>query len=102
MNKMYVITRDDLGTVYKMVQGAHALAQFMLEHGQVAKEWNNQTIVFLSVDDEQKLTKLASKLDRSFQKFSYFREPDIGNQLTALASYGDGKIFGNIRLASES
>jgi len=30
MNKMYVITRKDLGAIYKMVQGAHALAQYLL------------------------------------------------------------------------
>lgn len=31
--KMYVIVREDLGTIYKMVQGSHALAAYMLEHG---------------------------------------------------------------------
>lgn len=31
MNKMYVITRKDLGAIYKMVQGAHALAHYAIE-----------------------------------------------------------------------
>lgn len=33
MKKMYVIVRDDLDKIYKMVQGSHALAAFMFEHG---------------------------------------------------------------------
>ena len=32
MNKMFILVRKDLGSTYKMVQGAHALAQFSLEH----------------------------------------------------------------------
>ena len=32
MKQMYVLVRKDLGTIYKMVQGAHALAQYALEH----------------------------------------------------------------------
>jgi hypothetical protein len=32
MDKMYIIVRKDLGPIYKMVQGAHALAAFSLEN----------------------------------------------------------------------
>jgi hypothetical protein len=30
-SKMFVLVRKDLGTTYKMVQGSHALAQYMLD-----------------------------------------------------------------------
>lgn len=32
MNKMFILVRKDLDSPYKMVQGAHALAQYALEH----------------------------------------------------------------------
>jgi len=32
MCKMYVAVRKDLGSIYKMVQGSHGLAQYALEH----------------------------------------------------------------------
>jgi hypothetical protein len=32
MKKMFILVRKDLGNPYKMVQGAHALAQYALEH----------------------------------------------------------------------
>ena len=101
MNKMYVIVRKDLGNIYKMVQGSHALAQFMLEHGQIAKEWNNSTIVFGQVESEEQLFHLIDKLEIRGIEYSKFNEPDIDNQLTAIASYTEEKIFRNIKLACE-
>lgn len=36
------------------------------------------------------------------EKFTIFREPDIGNEITALASVGDGRAFRKIRLMTFS
>ena len=96
--KMYVVVREDLEPIYKMVQGAHALAGYMLEHGQAAAEWNNETLVFIYVKDEEKLFRLKNKLEYKGIKFHSFYEPDIGNQLTSIACYSEEQIFKNYQL----
>ena len=92
MNKMFVAVRRDLGNAYKFVQGAHALAQFSLEHTHIFNEWNNQTIVFLDTDDIDSLLILSDKLLMHNIKHSIFVEPDIGNQFTAVSFVGTDKI----------
>lgn len=99
MNKMFILVRKDLGFPYKMVQGAHALAQYALEHTQEFNEWNNHTIVFLDVKDESALYKWKDKLYYSDKAISVFFEPDVNNQLTAIACYDDGEIFKNLQIA---
>jgi len=49
MKKMYAIVRNDLPTKYRMVQGTHAVAEFLL-HGPET-DWDNGTLVFVSVPD---------------------------------------------------
>lgn len=99
MYKMYILVRKDLGHTYKMVQGAHGLAQYMLEHTQGAKHWNNNTIVFLDVDSEEKLDNWIYKIESHGLNYSKFYEPDINNQLTSVACYTDSKIFKSLQVA---
>lgn len=101
MKKMYVAVRGDLLPTYRMVQGSHALAQYMLEHAQKAQEWSNSTIVFLQIQDEQELSGIAENLHKKGLNFSTFHEPDIGHQLTALASYEEEKYFRGKKLVEE-
>jgi hypothetical protein len=42
-------------------------------------------LVFLTVADEQELIKLTSKAILSGIKHTVFREPDLNNQITAVA-----------------
>ena len=95
MKKMYVLVRKDLDAVYRMVQGSHALSQFLIEQPELGKEWNNTTIVFLGERNEDSLNLTAFKLQMKKKIFAEFREPDLKNQLTAIACYDDGIIFKN-------
>ncbi len=99
MKKMFILVRKDLGNPYKMVQGAHALAQYALEHTQEFNEWNNETIVFLDVKDEKALLKWKDKLFYSDKKISVFTEPDIGDQITAISCYDTGEILKNLQVS---
>lgn len=99
MKKMFILVRKDLGNPYKMVQGAHALAQYALEHTQEFNEWNNHTIVFLDVKNEKSLLKWKDKLFYSDKKISVFIEPDIGDQITAISCYDTGEIFKNLQVS---
>ncbi len=70
-----------------MLQGCHAAIEFQHEHPEIAKEWNinSKYLIFLSVENEIELQKLLRKIQFKELKYSMFFEPDIGNQLTAIA-----------------
>ena len=95
MKKMYVLVRKDLDAVYRMVQGSHALAEFMLKFPTEAREWNNTTIIFLGERNEDALNLTAWKLMQKSKNFSEFREPDLKGQLTSIACFDEGTIFKN-------
>lgn len=65
----------------------HALRQFIKDHPEIDKEWFEKSnyLGFLSVADEHELIKLIESALAKGIKFSIFREPDIGNQITAIA-----------------
>ena len=97
MNKMYIV-RSDLGKIYKMVQGAHALAAYSLEHQVEFKNWNNEYLIFLDIKDNNELLTSICKLKELNQTFSVFYEPDI-DSLTAIACYADEDIFKYFKVA---
>lgn len=92
--RMYVIVRRDLSETYRMVQGAHALAQYALDHPIHFKEWNNQYLIYLSVYNLKALRSLINEFkdvgnsySLNHDVFSVFYEPDLDNHETAVAIY---------------
>jgi len=98
MKKMYLLVRNDLPTVYKMVMGGHALAQFALEHPNIFKEWNNRIIVYLDVCNEDSFNYHEFILDEKNIKYSVFKEPDLNNEKAAIAFYSEN-IFKKLEIA---
>ena len=96
MKKLYVITRRDLGLAYSGVQAGHAVAQWMIEHPK--QEWNNHTLVYLSVEDEDELDTCLCRAIAMMEPTSVFHEPDIGDEMTAIACLTDTKIFKKLKL----
>lgn len=86
-DKLYVITRSDLEPGYQAVQSMHALRQFTAEHPDVDRAWFEQSnyLGLLSVSNEIELEKLIELASQQDIKFSIFREPDIEDQITAIA-----------------
>lgn len=86
-DKLYVITRADLEPGYQAVQSMHALRQFTAEHPEIDKVWFEQSnyLGLLSVKNEEELVKLIEEATSKEINFSIFREPDIDNQITAIA-----------------
>ena len=86
-SKLLVITRRDISPGYQAVQSAHAAIEFQHEHPEIATKWNTESkyLVFLSVPDEQSLIKLLKKAQMRGLTYSIFKEPDIDNQVTAIA-----------------
>lgn len=54
-------------------------------------QWNNETIICLAIDDEESLMQLLKEMaiDNDVTAIGFY-EPDINNQLTAIAAYGLG------------
>jgi len=77
----------------------------MLEHPEQANQWNNNYLICLSVEDENQLNNLSEKVQAHGIPMSYFLEPDIGNELTAIAFEGTekaSKLTSSIPLALKS
>jgi hypothetical protein len=120
MKRLYILTRNDLGNVYKKddnetlfdpsyqaVQGAHAVAQFMMDYPD--NEWKNGYLIFLAVEDEGELYEWLGELNyqngmKSSDKkmpISIFKEPDLDNQLTAIAVYTNGRMFKKLPIMAQ-
>jgi len=84
---MVLITRRDLTPGYQAVQPAHALAEFAIKYPKTFKNWqlNQKNLVVLSIANELALTDLFQKALALGVKCVAFKEPDIGNETTALA-----------------
>lgn len=86
-DKLYLITRRDISPGYQAVQSCHALRQFTEEHPEIDKEWFTRSnyLCLLSAKNEEELYSFICRAKDNNIRVSIFREPDIGNQITAIA-----------------
>ena len=72
---------------YKAVQSTHAAINFTFEHPTRAGPWFKESnyLVQLEVKDEGELKDLIRKCERLNLYYTVFREPDIGDEITAIA-----------------
>lgn len=70
-----------------MLQSAHAGINFQYQYPNIAKQWNKQSnyLIILSVENELQLLLFLEKFKAYNLKTTTFREPDIGNEITAIA-----------------
>jgi Peptidyl-tRNA hydrolase PTH2 len=99
-----VVTREDLSPGYQGVQSIHAAIQFAMEHPETNKEWFEQSnyLGFLSVANELELNRIIELAAMQNIKCSVFKEPDIDNQITAIAlapGAKSKKLCSNLKLA---
>jgi len=97
--KMYVLVRNDLNSIYKIVQGSHALAQYALNYPVFFTEWGNGTIVYLGVRNLIEMKAWKEQLKAADKINSCFQEPDLDGQLTGIACYDTGEIFHSLKTA---
>lgn len=84
-----------------MAQAVHAAFQFQHLHPEVTEAWFRESnyIAVLSIPDEQALLDLYSRAE---SESALVREPDIGDQATALAlapTSNSRRICSNLPLA---
>jgi len=77
---------------YSVVQSCHSIADFADQHPQTFEKWKKESnsIICLSVKDEETLLKLFEKLDKKTPCSSFY-EPDV-NAFTAICVYGTADI----------
>lgn len=71
----------------KSVQSSHAAINFCFEYRNKASPWwqDSNYLVLLEVENEKELGKLIDKCKMNLLDVSIFREPDLGNVITAIA-----------------
>ncbi|MCK5018085.1 MAG: hypothetical protein KAS32_13595 [Candidatus Peribacteraceae bacterium] len=94
--KLYTLVRKDLNPSQQAVQAGHAVAEYLLRGP--STEWDNGTLIYLGVENEFELERWKLKLDKRGITYLEFREPDIGNQITAISAVDDGRAFSNLEL----
>lgn len=72
---------------YQAVQSTHAAINFIFEHPGRAGPWFHDAnyLVQLVVNNEEQLKLLIRNCERQELCYTVFREPDIGNLITAVA-----------------
>lgn len=85
--KLYIVTRRDLPPGLQAAQVAHAAFLFAYEHHPIHQQWLTESnfLIILSVEDEKALAALGRQAEEANLPVSWFREPDIGDELTAVA-----------------
>lgn len=99
-----MVTRADLSAGYQAVQSAHAAIQFNFEHADISRQWFEQSnyLGLLSVNNEFELHQLIERAVAQDIKLSVFREPDVDNEVTAIALEPGAKtkkLCSNLKLA---
>ena len=92
MQRLYVLIDNKLDSIYGCVQGGHVVAQWLLNHPN--QNWNNNYLIYVSAD----VLRWKEKLDVLEIDYTEFKEPDLNNQITALAVLNNDKIFKNLKL----
>ncbi len=86
--RLYVLSRADLigdATTkgYQAAQSAHAVAAYLLKYPE--QTWNNEWLIIISVEDEERLEYYSWKADKAGLPVAEWHEPDLDDTLTAIA-----------------
>ena len=96
MKKLYVIVRDDLTPSQKAVQAGHAVAEWLLKYPDSI--WKNDTLVYLKVPNKIHLLNVMADMWEIPNQSTAFFEPDLDNEITAVACLGRNKIVKKLPL----
>ena len=85
-DKLYIVARKDMLPGGTLAQSCHASFQFALDYPEITSQWMQQSnyICILEALDEAALHALIAEATKQEIKFSIFREPDMGDQITAI------------------
>jgi hypothetical protein len=83
------------------VQAGHAVAEFLLHKSPASymrAGWSNGTLIYLRVENEADLLRWLEHFIRERKDQAFFREPDWGYSLTAVAALGVDELVKDLPL----
>ena len=88
MERLYIVTRRDLPKGVQLAQTGHAVSAFAVAHPELHARWHKEgnNLICLAAKDE---AELKAQLELGAAATAHFHEPDLGNQLTAIALTGE-------------
>ena len=95
LKKMFVIVRKDIPKIHQAVQGGHALAEYLLKE---SSSWTNGTLIYLGVKGLNQLENLKNRFETEGIPHREFREPDMGNQITSIATDVENRYIKKLNL----
>ena len=98
MKKLFVLVRTDLNPAYRAVQACHAVAEFVLNRPNV---WTNEILIYLGVKSLFSLEIIKDRFKKQDIDFIEFREPDLNNEITAIATINENKIIQKLNLLKD-
>ena len=106
-DKLYLVTHKELSSGYQTAQIAHVVAEFILNNPDEAKTWNltSNSVIVLEADSARHLYELQESAAGKGMLVTEFREPDLGDEITALAfgpSENTRKLLSNLRCAGRN
>lgn len=101
------MVREDISVPQQAIQSGHAAIQFQHDHPEIARQWHEQSkyLAYLSAHNESHLKELIYKAEIRNIKYSIFTEPDIGDEITAIAlepSDASRRLCSSLPLAMKS
>lgn len=86
-DKIYLVTHTDLTVGHQITQTAHVIAELAVAHPEHFSKWHNlsQSIIVLQTPSSESLFELYVRAQSASLTVEAFREPDLGDEITALA-----------------
>lgn len=86
-DKLYLVTHAQLSSGYQTAQVAHVVADFIMANPETAQTWHavSNSVIVLEAKDARELSFLKADAEDKGLKVTEFREPDLGDEITALA-----------------
>jgi hypothetical protein len=100
MDKLYIVVDGSLPPGSQIAQAAHAVAEFWNTFPDAAREWKSGANIVVVLTTES-TSELGSVCQSVFGKamLAPVHEPDLDNQLTAIATMGAGELLRGLPLA---
>lgn len=105
-DKIYLVTHAELTVGHQITQTAHVIAELAVAHPEHFSKWHNlsQSIIVLQTPCSESLFELYVRAQDAMLAVEAFREPDLGDEITALAflPHADNvRFLANLSLAGK-
>lgn len=101
-----MVTHGNLSAGYQTAQVAHVIAEYVIHHSESAAQWHSlsNSLIVLEAKDARHLSEIQEKAKKRGLTVHEFREPDLGDEITALAfepNSANRKLLSNLPLAGK-